>query len=268
MNEIQILDAGYAPLFNAIVAWAGEQDAIRALLISGSVAKGSADAYSDLDFVVVTHKSAIEGLMEDVHRIIDDVEPVIIENRLPPGRASVLSVVTDGWHRIDLAFGDPDSGILQQALIPVFDPDTLFDGVPDANVLAPVDADQVVALSKEFLRVLGLSAVVHGRKDAHTAHDGSNLLRNMLIELFLMEPPRRTRSSAKKTLPLLTLEQQEVLKSLPPLADNLEMLVVFDSALAEVFLLRARRLIESIGGVWPVATEQATREYLKGMALD
>ncbi len=228
MNDIEILETGYTPLFNSIVEWAREQHAVRALFLSVSVAKGTADAFSDLDLVVVTDK----------------------------------------WHRIDLIFGEGDSGILEQALLPVFDPDALFDGAPTENEPAPVDADRVIALSTEFLRVLGLSVVVRGRKDAHSAHDGSNLLRNTLIELFLMEPEPRVRSSAKKLLPLLTGEQQEILKSLPPMADDVDILGTFNATIAAVFLARARLLTESLGGAWPVAAEEATHAYLKGIETD
>jgi predicted nucleotidyltransferase len=262
---MDMLEIGYASLFDTIVSWARDQDAVHALLIAGSVAQGTADAFSDLDLVVVTDEGAIDSLMTEVSKLIDDAEPVIIENRLSPGRASILSVVTDKWHRIDLLFGDAGSGILQQVLMPVLDPDSLYDGAPAEKVPVPVAADRVIAISKEFLRVLGLSVVVLGRRDVHAAHDGANLMRNLLIELFLMEPPSATRSSAKKLLPVLTIEQQGILKSLPPVSDDLKVLAVFNSAITEVFLPRARRLTESIGGSWPTATEHATRAYLQSI---
>ena len=260
-----MLEVGYAPLFKAISAWATKQEAVQALFLSGSVAQGCADAFSDLDFVVVTHQDEIETLTTEVRAVIDDNEPIIIENRLSPGPVSILSVVTDKWHRIDFVFGAFDSGVLHQTLLPVFDPDTLYKdtGTPAQSSTAAADADTVIMMSKEFLRIVGLAVVVLGRKDVHAAHDGVNLLRNILIDLFLLEPPLRTRSGAKKLLPVLTDEQQEILKSLPAVSDDMETIIAFTSAIAEVFLPRARHLVESIDGIWPVAAEQATLAYFQ-----
>jgi aminoglycoside 6-adenylyltransferase len=46
-----------------ITAWAGEDDAIRALVVTGSVAAGTADEWSDLDIEVFTRNPA--ALLED-----------------------------------------------------------------------------------------------------------------------------------------------------------------------------------------------------------
>lgn len=246
-----------------IVSWAKDQEAVRGLFIAGSIAQGTADVYSDLDLVAIADRDAIEALLESACAIIDAAEPVVIEHRLGPETRRILSLVTDKWHRIDFAFGTPDSDALNQPLVPVLDPEALFKGAPEKTPPAPVAAGRVIGLATEFYRILGLSVVVRGREDPHVAHDGANILRNLLIELFLLEPPVRTRSGAKKLLPILTDEQQTILKSLPPLADDFEVLAVFNESVAGVFVPRARKLIESLGGTWPAAVEQATRTYLR-----
>jgi len=106
----------------------------------------------------------------------------------------------------------------------VFDPDDLYGGFIAEEAPEPATADDVTRLATGFLRVLGLSAVVHGRKDLHVGHDGADLLRRSLIDLLLMEPPRRLRPGAKKLLPVLTDEQRSLLEALPPVADDLELL--------------------------------------------
>lgn len=264
MNELEVLEEGYAPLMDTIVAWAKDHKAVQGLFISGSIAQGTADVYSDLDLAAVANQDEIETLLESAHATIDEAESIIVEYRLRPGEISVLSTVTDKWHRIDIAFGDTNSGILQQVLVPVFDPDTLYGGAPAERPPAPLAADRVIGLSKEFLRILGLSVIVLGRTDVHAAHDGANLLRNIVIELFLMEPPRRARPGPKSLLPALTDEQQQVLKTLPPVADDHTAIVAFSAAIAAVFLPRARKLVEALGGAWPIAAEKATRAYLQG----
>ncbi len=261
MLEIDLLEPGYARLLCTIADWAEAHGSIQAMFVSGSVAEGTADAFSDLDLVVVVNQPNCTALLDELRTVIDDAEPVVLDYRLG---GDVLCLITEEWHRIDLVFGGSDSGILDRVLIPVFDPDDLYDGAASEETLEPATADDVIELAMQFLRVLALSAVVHGRKDVHVGHDGADLLRHSLVELLLMEPPRRARPGAKKLLPVLTDEQQSVLKDLPPVADHLELLNAYNAAVASVFLPRARELTEALGGVWPIALERATRTHLRG----
>jgi predicted nucleotidyltransferase len=52
-----IVDAG--------VRWAERDPRVRALLLKGSLARGEADTYSDVDFVVVAHPGQLEALWAD-----------------------------------------------------------------------------------------------------------------------------------------------------------------------------------------------------------
>ena len=262
MVEIELLEPGYARLLQTIATWAKAHGSIEAMFVSGSVAEGTADAFSDLDLVVVMNQPNLTALMDEIRAVVDDAEPLVLDYRRG---GHVLCLITEEWHRIDLVFGGSDSGILDQVLIPVFDPDDLYDGAVSEKAPEPATADDLIKLVTEFLRVLGLSAVVHGRKDVHVGHDGADLLRHSLIELLLMEPPRRVRPGAKKLLPVLTDEQQSVLKDLPPVADHLELLNAYNAAVASAFLPRARQLTETLGGVWPIALERATRAHLRGI---
>lgn len=267
MYGIETLAPGYARLFEVVDAWARKQEAVRALFIHGSLAHGTSDAYSDLDLLIVTDSNSIANSMADAGRVLGGVEPFIIENHLESPIASILSVVTDRWHRVDVAVCGRGSPLLKQPLITVFDLDSIYEGPPVKSPPEPARPDRVAQIAKEFLRVLGLSVVVLGRKDVHAAHEGANLLRGMLIDLFLMESPVTTRSSAKKLLPALTAEQQALLRSLPPLADDHDRIAAYSTAIADLFLPRARGLLESVGGKWPEETENATRRYLEDNGL-
>ena len=56
MVEIDVLRPGYAQLLQRIVDWAKAHDSIDAMFVSGSVGEGTADAFSDLDLVVVVDR--------------------------------------------------------------------------------------------------------------------------------------------------------------------------------------------------------------------
>ena len=122
MVNIDMLEAGYAEFFGSLIDWGETQNFVEAMFVSGSIAKGTADAFSDLDLVIVAPEAEVTTLLDDVREVIDKVESIVLEYRLHPVKGiTILSIVTEKWHRIDLAFGDSNSGILNQVLIPVFD---------------------------------------------------------------------------------------------------------------------------------------------------
>ena len=255
MNDaIDVLDRGYRPLYTALLAWAEAQPDVRALFLSGSLAEGTADGFSDLDLLAISQAPRLD----EVEQVIAGVERPIIAYRLPPGEhPSVLSVVTDAWHRVDVAF----SSAPVPGAIPVYDPEQLDAG--PATPVAPPEptAAQVRAIVAEFFRIYGLSVVVLGRGDVHAAHEGANLMRGHLVSVLLLETPI-ARPGPKKLLPVLTDEQQSILRALPPLQDDETVLRTFNQAIDAVFVERARTLLVSLGGNWPSDVEDATRAYL------
>ena len=266
MNKFDLPDRSYDDLFDAIKGWVEGQDRAESLFFSGSIANGDADEFSDLDFVIIAEDlDFYPTLLKEARTVIDHIETVVLENRLHPiASISILSLITEKWHRVDLAFGSSTSGILSQCLVPILDPKKLWVEAIAEQVPPPATGEEVTSLVNEFLRVLGLSVVVTGRADVHVGHDGATLLRNMLIELMLMEPPRRLRPGAKKILPVLNEEQQAVLVGLPTIADDVNLIHNFSEAVAAVFFQRARALVASLGSVWPTEFEAATRLYLRG----
>ena len=266
MDKFELPDRSYNDLFEAIADWAREQNRVEAMFFSGSIAKGNADEFSDLDLVVVAEDPDFyPNLIEEVRMVIDRIETVVLENpHLPIMGISILSLITAKWHRVDLAFGSSKSGILSQRLVPILDPKKHWEESTLELEPPPASGEEITSLVNEFLRVLGLSVVVTGRGDVHVAHDGANLLRNMLIELMLMEPPRRLRPSAKKLLPVLDDDQQAALVGLPPIADDVNAINNFTAAVTAVFFQRARALVASLGCTWPTEFEAATRLYLRG----
>ncbi len=221
--------------------------------MSGSLAHGDADEFSDLDIIVL----ADQPLVEDARQAIASVEDTIIAYELPPGgKPFILSVVTSAWHRVDIAFAtEPPPGTV--AIYPA-DLD-----VAPALEIAPLEptADSVSRIATEFFRILGLSVVVLGRGDVHAAREGADLLRQHLIDIFLLEG-RTTRPGPKKLKNVLSNEQQSVLRSLPALRDDEEAVREFSAAVDALFTPRARALLESLDGVWPSDVESATRRYL------
>lgn len=255
------LDPRYIPVIDAFTDWSKDHSKIQASFISGSTAQGTADHFSDLDFTIIAVEDDVERLLEDGEALIEEIEPVVLRRKLAYPRAIVLSMVTENWLRVDMLIADAGSGVLSQPLIPIYDPIGLLS--PHEETPVPeADAETLQHDIEEFFRMLGLAVVGMGRNEVHSSHDGVNIQREALIRLFLMEPPATRRPSAKKLLPVLTVEQQDLLKSIPPISDNRASLIEANAAISRIYLARARKLCADVGGTWPEALESATAKYL------
>jgi predicted nucleotidyltransferase len=237
---------------------------VEAAWLSGSLGSGLGDEFSDVDVLVLVRDGSAGAAGAALAGKVDQVARPVLVNVHFGGR--VISVVTEDWERFDLNLIEADQLAAQAArrLKPLFN---RGDRGPPEQAEAPyrVSPDQLSALVKEFLRVLGLAAVVMGRREYVVALAGVGHLRGMAVDLMLEENavPSWKRGGALRRNPLLTAEQRETLEALPPLKAERDSLIEAQQALAGVFLPRARRLAEEIGMAWPDALEGATRRSLE-----
>lgn len=226
-EELADLPPAYAALYDLVERAVGDRGTLR--LGTGSLTRGSADAYSDLDLVVeVDDPDAF-----DAPGALADATPTVLLRAMPFGAIAI----TPEWLRVDLVVA-PRGG----------------DGGPPAP--QPTDVD---ALAEEFLRVLGLLAVVVARGEWIVASDGAWLLRSFLVRLLLAENGEGSMTGVKRLNEKLTAEQRELVESLPPIVATRDGVIASHAAIANAFLPRAHRLATH----WPAALEDATLAYLQ-----
>ena len=219
---------------------------VRAAWLTGSIAEGRGDAYSDLDV-----RLAVDGEV-DWRELVDRVSPTVLARKLP-GPDVVVTCVTPEWLRFDLVIvpaDRPPAG----AIAPLIDKDGLTEKLPPNP---PPRAADPAFLAEEFLRVLGLSPDVVGREEYLVGSDGVWLLRRMLVDLMLIDEKR---GGAKRLNPYLTAEQRAVLEGLPPIEPTRQAVLDGTLAIARVFLPMARR---RLGEKYPTALEAATLAHLE-----
>jgi predicted nucleotidyltransferase len=251
-------------LIEAIRQALAPDDDIEAGWLAGSLGRGKGDAFSDVDVLVLV---ADDKLSDVIGRYAHDVsaiaQPVLV-NRLYGGR--VLNVVTVDWRRFDLTFvearelGRYDTA----ALSPLFNKSGRE---PPRRAAIPYQTtpDQVLALVNEFLRVLGLLVVGIGREEYVLGLTGVDLLRRVTFDLMLEENGVGPidRGGALHRKPLLAPDQYRQLEALPPVSADRAGIITAHIALADLFLPRARALVERVGAAWPEAFEAATRRHLQ-----
>lgn len=240
---------------------------IESVWLSGSLASGEGDQWSDVDLVAVTAEGGLPGVVAgyggDLSSIASAVHTFTLFGR-------IVSAVTADWRRLDILFLTP----AELATRPPNATRQLFArpgaAVPAGAAPAPRPAAdaELAALIREFIRVLGLAPVVVNRGDHVIGVDGAMLLRTMLVDLMLAEQGRsRSERSVKRVTQMLSAEQIGVLQALPPIAANRNSLIEAHRALAALFLPRAKALAEQRAIAWPAEFEAATRAHLK-RALD
>jgi hypothetical protein len=237
---------------------------VRAVWLTGSIAAGRADAYSDLDLRLAVQDEGYDGFVAGWEEVVERISPTVLRRRLPGGDV-VITAVTPEWLRFDLHVL-PVATALARPSGPVgtlFDRDGLTARLPAAPPAAPPSTERLVASIEEFLRVLGLLPVVVGREEYLVAGEGAWLLRRMLIDLMILANGPDRRGGVKRLNPFLTAEQRRVLESLPPIAPTRQSAIEGSLACAAAYLPLARRLAAEHGGPYPEALEAATFAYLE-----
>lgn len=241
-----------------------DQPAIRGLFLSGSFGNGRADAYSDIDFVLVSE----EGPTDDIavawkEAIAGTGEIVLWWDRT--ARPALINAITADWTRTDVIILKPEhfSAHNQASLRPVFDHDGLYESLPTDKHVAQVSPARLSRQIEEFIRILGLLHLAAGREEYINGVAGIFHLRSKLIDLLVEETAAPDRGGALHLNRLLTDEQKELVTNLPaPVAERGAMIATH-LAYARAYLPRARQLAEQRGVEWPERFEAATWEKLE-----
>lgn len=257
-------DAGTAPLrafADRLAAVLRADERIAAAWLTGSLARGAADAWSDVDVLIAVRGPDFPAFVADWRALVDRVGPTVMARRFGPDDRPIVTAVTPDWLRFDIVIGSADDRRpYSYAATLLFD----REGIAERAAPAPAARDPLAGLPflvEEFIRGLGLLPIVIGRDELFVAMFGVAVFRNHLAELMLLETGGR-RGGAKRLNPFLTDEQRAALATLPAPVLTRESLIRCHVACAELFLPRARRLMRRHGMAYPEEFERATRAYL------
>jgi len=238
---------------------------IESAWLAGSLGKGTGDAFSDVDILVVVPEAALQPVIGEYRTSISTIADVV---RVSLVRGRVLNCITEGWDRFDLTFVQSGEWPFEQ-MTNLFNRGTATPGAPPAAAYEP-SASRILELVNEFIRVLGLLPVAIGREEYLLAQDGIGLLRRMTIDLMIEENgiAPSARGGALHLRRLLTPEQHALLSALPPVSATRDSAVAGHRAIARLFLPLAREMARQSGADWPQAFEDATRRHLLTIGLE
>jgi hypothetical protein len=218
----------------------GADPRVRGLWLTGSFGAGEADELSDVDMFVLLPDSHLPAYVD---AWLDDVAPryhPLLAPRL--GVAPVFNHVLPGWLRWDVVLGGP-------AQLNDLDADGIHelinrDGIrlTPLRVLGP-DLGTVLAMTEEFLRVLGLLPVVVGRGELVTATTGSLMLRQLLTTLLRHRAEGPRMSGALHLRRVLPEHEMAASRAMPPVHAEESVVIAAHPAVAALFLPVARELL-------------------------
>jgi hypothetical protein len=230
------------------------------------MAKGTADAQSDVDLRVAVRAEDFATIDQWWQDLLHQVAPLVWKRRWtgPPDEA-ILGAITDSYLCFDIvvqSLHDTRPRMLEAVRL-IFDKD----GEAEHFLLTMPSARDPYAhlpmLVEEYIRLLGMLPIVVERNDIPIGMEGQLALHSMLISLLLLENGiDRMITGKRHVAALLNEEQRAILMQVPSLAPTMESLIQGRLVYGRLFLPRARRLMEVHGQVYPEAFEAATTRHL------
>lgn len=257
------LPAGYSALFDRLVAAVRPDERIRGCWLSGSIARGVADAGSDLDVVVAVADDDFAEFAERWRDWLATVAPVIIARELPGMPGSFYSV-TATCERFDVV-ALPVSRLVesaQAALVTVMDRDNLTARITVEQPSRGPDGERMLEIVEEFYRQQAIfPAAVVARQDWLLGVVGVINTQTMLYQLLVEANQPLPVMGIKQWSARLTPDQRLALEGLPVPQPNRDSVIAAMLAVREAFRTLGRRTVSRLGVAWPEQLDEALADY-------
>ncbi len=240
-----------------------EDPRVRALFLSGSFSNGLADAYSDIDFVLVAEDGATDEIAELWRDAIARTGEIVLWWDRKPVPV-LINAITADWMRTDVVILKPAqiAAHARDALEPLIDRDALYETLRASAPARPPDPAKLRRQIEDFIRILGLLHLAAGRAEYINGVLGVFHLHNHLVELLIEETQAPHRGGILHLNRLLTAAQKDVLTALPPPVPERQAMIDAHLACARSYLPRARQMAQKRGVEWPERFEAATWQRL------
>lgn len=236
---------------------------IRALWLSGSLAKGTADGGSDLDTLVAIRDEDFDGFVAHWRDWLGSITPTLIARELPFAPGSFHSTTTS-CTRLDVIVERvsslPDTTHRYRRV--VFDRDELDATVPAPEPILGPDPAKLHVIVEEFFRILAISPfMLDQRRDYLVSLEGVHALRQLLYDVFVESNQPLPPMGIKQWSAKLNSEQREIMLALPVASAERDSLVSAMSAVVEVMQTAGRRAAVSGGCRWPINLENEVMHF-------
>jgi len=257
---------GYGPLYDRAVEVFLADDRVRGMWLHGALARGAADAASDLDIDVAVTDDAFDEFAASWQDWLADITPTVSAVPLAPGSFYAL---TPTCERIDV-ISEKVSAIPTTALsrrITVFDRDGLTAQLPPPVVDPQPNPKTIGHLIGETLRQAANFETVTVRGDWLLGVLAVQSVHMHLYQLFAEANKPQPPTGPKQWSSKLSSHHRRVLEALPVPQPNRESVMAARAAAFEVFFSEAPAIAEAAEVPWPVELSSAVTGYLDRIGL-
>ncbi|MBU1305941.1 MAG: nucleotidyltransferase domain-containing protein [Alphaproteobacteria bacterium] len=247
----------------SVTAGLADDTRVRGLFLGGSLGRGTADEWSDIDFVITAAPADQLAVATAWRSLLASIAPIVFWNQMD-GERLVLNAITADWLRCDVAI-QPAHTLLSRAkdrVKPLIDRDGLYDALPDTMPPKAPNPGYISYVIHEFIRMLGLMPVAVGRGELVTMALGLGMMRDHVAGLMMQSVTDPDPGGILHQSKVLSPEDMAVLRALPYPPLEQAALINANLAIARQFMPRARALAEQSGIPWPADFEAATRRRL------
>lgn len=262
-TAIAPLPTQYRELFARARELLHADERVRAMWLSGSLARGTADAASDLDVILTIDDEHREDFAGSWRSWLSQITPTVLAEELPFARGSFYSV-TPTFTRLDVvveSVSDLVNTFFRTRTV-VFDHDGLAERLPAPAAGSGPSGTAVSGLITEFFRVSAVETILV-RDDWLLAREHLHVLSSLIYRLFVEANAPIPAMGVKQWSTKLTVAQQDVLLALPVTATNKEQLAEAQQLAAAVFVTNAEQLARRLGVPWPTHLELAACQHIQ-----
>lgn len=262
---LEPLPSPYRRHYDRILEVAEPDDRIRGLWLSGSLARGSADAGSDLDLLFAIKDEDFDDFIDGWRDWLAQIAPLLIAKQIPRSKL-IFTATTEDMCRIDGVVEPVDrvSESPHRTRIPVIDRDGLTSLIADPEPLPGPDLGKITGLIEEFWRIEAISpAMINDRQDLLCALAGVHAAGQLLYDVFVESNQPMPPMGVKQFTSRLRPEQAKVLLELPAAGPERKLLIAAHLAVCDAMDTAGRRSAERVGASYPETTATAVVEHLR-----
>jgi len=253
VGGFEVVDSRFQPLYDRAVGVLTADSRVKEVQLGGSIGAGTADAWSDLDIVIVTHADHHDAFLADRDTWLGAITPTVFART--PIAPFVINTVTDEGLTFDIsvwADAAPEWPAPPVRYVVGMLSSSPFDDLGAALEYAVVE--QLRGMAGPLISLI--------EREEHLRHlAGVTHLLGLLTTVFLAEtgaiPPGKHWNGA------YTEEQRAAVAALPPVSATREGLLAFGMGLAELVVTRARPLYPRYDLEWPTALAEVVADRVQ-----
>ena len=249
---LEIVDQRYVELYRRTQEVLGVDPRVKAVELSGSLARGTADQWSDLDLKIITTPEGYDSFLSDWKVWVTGITPTVFARR--PIAPFIINTLTPEGLTLDMAVysGEAPPTLPSRYSVGLLSSGQ-FDDLGDALEYAL--EEQLRGLAGPFITLI--------QRNEHLRHlTGISHILGLLTTVFLAEtgsPP-----PAKQWNQSFSSEQRDTVAALPPVSATREGMLSLGLAVAELVVTRARPLYPRYDRRWPDDLAQVAADRLEG----